>query len=174
MVNNFITDMKQNNCGSADLAEMARQAEDGSYVQKKLQDLQLLLCRYEEKIESRYTDSEDYMNLVLNKIGTSRLISGNNIWIYGFDSFTPKSLSVIGELMTYARQVNVVLTGSEDLSRRDGELFQLSRRVMELQRTRYPGAEKRPYSFKSFRPLQRSRKRRLFRTETGSRQGVSL
>lgn len=132
MVNNFITDMKQNNCGSADLAEMARQAEDGSYVQKKLQDLQLLLCRYEEKIEGRYTDSEDYMNLVLNKIGTSRLISGNNIWIYGFDSFTPKSLSVIGELMTYARQVNVVLTGSEDLSRRDGELFQLSRRVMEL------------------------------------------
>ena len=68
MVNNFITDMKQNNCGSADLAEMARQAEDGSYVQKKLQDLQLLLCRYEEKIEGRYTDSEDYMNLVLNKM----------------------------------------------------------------------------------------------------------
>ena len=57
MANNFITDMKQYNCGSAELAEMAGQVEEGSYVQKKLQDLQLLLIRYEEKIEGKYTDS---------------------------------------------------------------------------------------------------------------------
>lgn len=59
MVNNFITEMKQYNCGSAELAEMAAQTEEGSYVQKKLQDLELLFSRYEEKIEGKYTDSED-------------------------------------------------------------------------------------------------------------------
>lgn len=132
MVNNFITDMKQYNCGSAELAEMAGQVEEGSYVQKKLQDLGLLLRRYEEKIEGRYTDSEDYMNLVLGKICDSELIKGNNIWIYGFDSFTPKALSVMGELMENAARVNVVLTCSENLSERDAELFELGRKVMDM------------------------------------------
>lgn len=132
MVNNFITDMKQNNCGSADLAEMAQQVEEGSYVQKKLQDLQLLLSRYEEKIEGKYTDSEDYISLILDKIGSSQLIAGNNIWFYGFDSFTPKALSIMGELMSAAAQVNVVLTCSEDISARDAELFELGRRVMDM------------------------------------------
>ncbi len=132
MVNNFITEMKQYNCGSAELAEMAAQTEEGSYVQKKLQDLELLFSRYEEKIEGKYTDSEDYINLVLDKISRSRLISGNNIWFYGFDSFTPKALSIMGELMVNAAEVNVVLTGSEDLKERDAELFELSRRVMDM------------------------------------------
>ena len=124
--------MKQNNCGSADLAEMAQQVEEGSYVQKKLQDLQLLLSRYEEKIEGKYTDSEDYISLILDKIGSSQLIAGNNIWFYGFDSFTPKALSIMGELMSAAAQVNVVLTCSEDISARDAELFELGRRVMDM------------------------------------------
>ena len=132
MVNNFITDMKQNNCGSAELAEMASQVEEGSYVQKKLQDLQLLLSHYEEKIKGKYTDSEDYINLVLNKIGNSKLISGSNIWFYGFDSFTPKALSIMGELMSNAAEVNVVITGSEDLKESDAEIFELSRRVMDM------------------------------------------
>lgn len=132
MVNNFITDMKQNNCCSAELGEMAAQVEEGSYVQKKLQDLQLLLSRYEEKIDGKYTDSEDYISLVLDKISRSRLISGNNIWFYGFDSFTPKALSIMGELMANADEVKVVLTGSEDLRERDSEIFELSRRVMDM------------------------------------------
>lgn len=132
MVNNFITEMKQYNCGSKELEEMASQTEEGSYVQKKLQDLHLLLARYEEKIEGKYTDSEDYINLILDKIGQSRLVSGSTIWIYGFDSFTPKALSVMGELMTAASEVKVVLTCSDDLGERDAELFDLGRRVMDM------------------------------------------
>lgn len=132
MVNNFITEMKQYNCGSTELGEMAAQAEEGSYVQKKLLDLQLLFSRYEEKINGKYTDSEDYISLVLDKIGQSQLIGGNNIWIYGFDSFTPKALSILGELMANAAQVNVVLTWSDDLLARDAELFELGRIVMDM------------------------------------------
>ena len=132
MVNNFITEMKQYSCGSKELEEMASQTEEGSYVQKKLQDLHLLLSRYEEKIKGKYTDSEDYINLILDKIGQSELIKGNNIWVYGFDSFTPKALSIMGELMTAASEVNVVLTCSDHPEERDGELFELGRRVMDM------------------------------------------
>ena len=42
MVNNFISELKQYNCGAAELEQISGEVEEGSYVQKKLQDLHLL------------------------------------------------------------------------------------------------------------------------------------
>ena len=129
MVNNFISEMKQYNSGPDELEEVRSQVEEGSYVHRKLSDLKLIFDEYEKAIEGRYTDSEDYIDLFLGKIGKSELIKNNRIWIYGFDSFAPKALSVIGELMTYADEVNVVLSCSFDRNSRDSELFELGRIV---------------------------------------------
>lgn len=131
LVNNFISELKQYNCGAVELAQIADAVEEGSYVQKKLQDLHLLYSRYEEAIAGKYTDSEDYIDLFLGKISQSELIRGNVIWIYGFDSFAPKALSVIGELIGSAEYVNVVLTYSDRPDAADKELFTLTERVME-------------------------------------------
>lgn len=130
LVNNFISEMKQFNCGADELKEMAENVPEGSYTQRKLGDLHLLYSEYEKAIEGRYTDSEDYIDLFLGKISSSELIAGNRIWIYGFDSFAPKALSVIGELMLAADEVNLVLTYDDDKSVRDAELFALSEMVM--------------------------------------------
>ncbi|MBE6025534.1 MAG: hypothetical protein E7229_01330, partial [Clostridiales bacterium] len=100
MVNNFISEMKQYNSGPDELETIKAQVEEGSYVYRKLSDLELIFGEYEKAISGKYTDSEDYIDLFLGKIGKSELIRGNKIWIYGFDSFAPKALSVIGELMT--------------------------------------------------------------------------
>ena len=113
LVNNFISEMKQFNCGAAELAEIAGSAPEGSYTQRKLEDLYLLYSKYEEAIRGKYTDSEDYIDLFIGKIGRSKLIAGNHIWIYGFDSFAPKALSVIGEMLMYAAEVNLVITYDE-------------------------------------------------------------
>lgn len=183
MVNNFISEIKQYNCSSADLRQMenlmmalAEQTtaqekeskdaaagtapvtvlgeketerhdtynaaidapinapfdaaiESKSYLQKKLGDLCLLYEEYEKKIEGKYTDSEDYIDLFIGKIAQSQLIAGNQIWIYGFDSFAPKALSIIGELMRYAEDVNVILTCDDDERARDSEVFQLEQIV---------------------------------------------
>lgn len=129
MVNNFISEMKQYNSGPDELEAVMAQVEEGSYVHRKLSDLKLIFSEYENAIEGKYTDSEDYIDLFLGKIGKSELIKGNRIWIYGFDSFAPKAMSVIGELMTYADEVNVVLTCSFDTQKRDSELFELGRIV---------------------------------------------
>ena len=131
MVNNFISELKQYNCGVAEIEQIAGEVEEGSYVQKKLQDLHLLYSRYEQAIEGKYTDSEDYIDLFLGKISQSELIRGNVIWIYGFDSFAPKAMSVIGELIGCAEYVNVVLTYSDQPGAADKELFALSERVIE-------------------------------------------
>ena len=150
LVNNFISEIKQYNCSSADLRQMENlMMENGlhdtynaaidapvgaviesrSYLQKKLGDLCLLYEEYEKKIEGKYTDSEDYIDLFIGKISQSQLIAGNQIWIYGFDSFAPKALSVIGELMRYAEDVNVILTCDDDERARDSEVFQLEQIV---------------------------------------------
>ena len=129
MVNNFISEMKQYNAGPDELEEVMSQVEEGSYVYRKLSDLDLIFSEYEKAISGKYTDSEDYIDLFLGKIGQSELIRGNRVWIYGFDSFAPKAMSVIGELMTYADEVNVVLSCSYDKESRDSELFELGRIV---------------------------------------------
>ena len=130
MVNNFISELKQFNCGSAELTQIAEALPEDSYAAKKLTDLTLLYESYERRIEGKYTDSEDYIDLFLSKIAQSALIQDQDIWIYGFDSFAPKAMSVIGELMRSAREVQVVLTADHDRSSRDGELFTLPELVM--------------------------------------------
>ena len=129
LVNNFISEMKQFNCGAAEIAEIAKNLPSDSYTRRKLEDLKLIFCEYEEAIRGKYTDSEDYIDLFLAKIGKSELIAGNNIWIYGFDSFAPKAMSVIGELMQYASEVNLVMT-YDDAAKRDAHLFALSEMVI--------------------------------------------
>lgn len=130
LVNNFISEMKQFNCGADELAEIARSVPDGSYTQKKLEDLYLFYSEYEAAIRGKYTDSEDYIDLFLGKISRSELVAGNHIWIYGFDSFAPKALSVIGELMQYAADVNLVLTYDDKREARDADLFALAETVI--------------------------------------------
>lgn len=130
LVNNFISEMKQFNCGADELAEIARSVPDGSYTQRKLEDLYLLYSEYEAAIRGKYTDSEDYIDLFLGKISRSELVAGNHIWIYGFDSFAPKALSVIGELMQYAADVNLVLTYDDKREARDADLFALAEAVI--------------------------------------------
>lgn len=130
LVNNFISEMKQFNCGADELAEIARSVPDGSYTQRKLEDLYLLYSEYEAAIRGKYTDSEDYIDLFLGKISRSELVARNHIWIYGFDSFAPKALSVIGELMQYAADVNLVLTYDDKREARDADLFALAETVI--------------------------------------------
>ena len=130
LVNNFISEMKQFNCGADELAEIARSVPGGSYTQRKLEDLYLLYSEYEAAIRGKYTDSEDYIDLFLGKISRSELVAGNHIWIYGFDSFAPKALSVIGELMQYAADVNLVLTYDDKREARDADLFALAETVI--------------------------------------------
>lgn len=129
MANNFISEMKQYDVSPEDLAEMGRGVEQGCLLQRKLSDLQLIFSAYEERIKGKYTDAEDYIDLYMSKIPESSLIRESDIWVYGFDSFAPKSESVLGQLMVSAANVNVFLTGDRDCG--DQDLFLLTEIVME-------------------------------------------
>lgn len=130
MVNNFISEMKQYNAGAGDLREMAEALKEDSFFKKKLADLELIYSKYEQRIAGKYTDSEDYIDLFLGKIGQSAFVRENEVWVYDFESFAPKALGVLGELMKYARDVNIVMTLDADGPDRDAQMFKLPQMVI--------------------------------------------
>lgn len=129
MVNNFISEMKQFNVAKEDFQRLVNVIPNDSYTKKKLEDLYILFSEYEKKIEGKYTDSEDKIDLYVNNIKKSEEIKESEIFVYGFDSFAPKTLLVIMELAKYAKNVNVVLTYSKEESR-DKELFILGETII--------------------------------------------
>lgn len=124
-VNEFISQVKLNNRGSDDIDRLVETLPQDSYSKKKLEDLNLIFKAYEERIAGKYTDAEDYMNMVLAGIHNSEIIKDSEIWIYGFDNITKKNISVIEALIQTAKNVKVILNYDGEGSK-DEELFQLS------------------------------------------------
>ena len=165
MTNNFISEMKQYNVEPEDLARLKENLDEDSLLAGKLSDICLLFEEYQKRIEGRYTDSEDYIDLYMSKIGTSDMIAESSIWVYGFDSFAPKAVEVLGNLMAAARDVNVFLTFDQNC--RDEELFALTEIVMrnlEKEAARF-GVESRRQKIEAGTGYDRIRRKSLQRLE---------
>lgn len=124
MINNLISEMKQFNTNPMELKRIAEKIDDNILLQKKLQDIQLIYEKYEEYIKDKYVDTEDYVNLFISKMENYDEIKKSNIWIWGFDYFTPKNFDVIRQLIKYSPQVNIVMTFDE--GSRDEEIFKIT------------------------------------------------
>lgn len=131
MVNNLISEMKQFNTSPDDLLDIMADVESTSILHRKLIDIEKIYRKYEELIEGKYTDTEDYLDLFASKIKESRLIRDSEIWIDGFDYFTPKTFKIIEQLMISALDVSIVMTSQNVLSKtRDEGLFDLTRSLI--------------------------------------------
>lgn len=144
MANNLISEMKQFNTTPSDLLQILKETESTSILCRKLKDIHTIYKKYEDLIEGKYLDTEDYLNLFISKIGKSHLIRDAVVWISGFDYFTPKTLTIIEQLMVFAKEVNIVLTAdcppgpggcALPPESRDSDLFDLTRGIMGKLRT---------------------------------------
>ncbi len=130
MLSDFISEMKQYGVDSDTLKAMGEDESQKSDILKdKLKDLSLIFGEYEKAIDGKYTDSEDRLSLYAKAAGEVSEIKETTFWVYGFDSFTPRNLSVIGALMENVADVNVVLAC--DYSPEYDELFALSKIVIK-------------------------------------------
>ncbi|MCH3954168.1 MAG: PD-(D/E)XK nuclease family protein [Eubacterium sp.] len=127
MTNDFISQMKQYGVTPETLETLMKKVQEGSLLQRKMADLLLVYTRYQEEIAGKYTDSEDYVDLYAQQMRRSELIAGSRVWVYGFDSFAPKTLDVLQGIMHAAESVNVVLTKDERC--KDEDLFSLTQTV---------------------------------------------
>ncbi|QOS80298.1 helicase-exonuclease AddAB subunit AddB [Paenibacillus sp. JNUCC31] len=77
---------------------------------EKLHDLLLIYRDYEKELTGLYIDDEDTLTELTERLSESALLQDAQIWIDGFQGFTPQEMSVIGRLMMQASSVTITLT----------------------------------------------------------------
>ncbi|ABO49945.1 UvrD-like DNA helicase, C terminal protein [Desulforamulus reducens MI-1] len=85
------------------------QEAPGSAIRDKLADLSLLYNDLEEFLSGRFTDPDDYLNLLAQRLPGSRTVQGAEIFIDGFTGFTPQEYGVIEQMLGTADRVHVAL-----------------------------------------------------------------
>ena len=113
MLSDFISEFKQQNCSEAQLDNMAAAAAEHPMLQAKIKELSGVIKAYEETIKGIYTDPEDYIAMYVDAIKESKLVAGKQIWIYGYDSITPKFTNAMMELAKAADDVNFIVNRSD-------------------------------------------------------------
>ncbi len=114
MLNDFISEFKQQDCSLEDLQELLAGSGSDPILEAKLRELHGVIEAYEEAIRSAgFTDSEDYISRYVSAIRDSKLVRGRTFWIYGYDSITPKFADAMMELAAAAESVNFVVNRSD-------------------------------------------------------------
>lgn len=109
-VNMLISEMKHSEVSVDMLREVSESLEDSSFLKYKLKDIVTLFSLYEEAIAGKYLDSEDYITFYGDKMLDSSLVAASDVWVYGFDTFTPKNMLVLERILKTARSLNIVMT----------------------------------------------------------------
>lgn len=89
--------------------EQFREQAGESPLADKLQDLSLLYQDFAEFLQDRYTDPEDYLSLLADKVARSALIPGAEVWVDGFTWFNPQETAVLAQILGCAAGVTVTL-----------------------------------------------------------------
>ena len=114
MLSDFISEFKQNECSEEKMAEMLEDGNTDPLLRSKLREVASVLSAYEEALSGTYKDSEEYIDDYIDAIRDSRFVRGKNIWIYGYDSITPKFTRAMLELAAAADSVNFILNRSDE------------------------------------------------------------
>lgn len=130
LLNALISDMKLYQVTPERLTDVLGGLSDTGYLKYKLSDIQAIYAEYQRLIEGKYLDSDDYIDFYGDKIMHAPMVAESEIWIYGYDTFTPKNLLVIGNLLRTAKAVNIVITYEAE-----NEIFQLAGYVTERLKT---------------------------------------
>ena len=94
---------------SPELLSEATQELSGLPIGDKLHDLALVYQGFEKFLQDRYTDPEDYLTLLAEKISHSDILRNAEVWIDGFTWFNPQEAAVVAKLMQTAARVTVTL-----------------------------------------------------------------
>lgn len=88
----------------------------------KLHDLALILGDFRAYLQDRFTDPDDYLNLLARGLRESQRLRGARVWVDGFQGFTPQEFAVLASLFRVAESVVVTLClDTRDLARWDAE-----------------------------------------------------
>ena len=125
----FLAGLKQRAVGIDDFKQIQDRIEKNSLLSRKVHDVTLIYQHFNDYLQERYIDSEDYINLFIEKMPSSRYLSTSRIWVDNFATFSPQSIRILEQLITVCPETTISLTLNNDKDRRDEDLFILSRKT---------------------------------------------
>ena len=128
-ISQLMADFKQHHIRPEDLQLDAVFAEmTDQIIKQKLEDISIIYQRFNQYMEGRYIDSEDYMALLMEKLEHYTFLKNARVWIDGFTTFAPQTLRIIEKIMVMARDTTICFTLDPDTTdKTDLDLFQYQR-----------------------------------------------
>lgn len=130
-VEQMITEFKRYCVSPAEIEKLKSKLDTEKKSQllvDKLSDMQMIYEDIEKYLVHKYIDSEDYLQLLAEKISKSSYLQDAVIYIDGFHSFTPQELLVISKLMKKCQEVTIALTVDTEHEQQllDKDLFHMT------------------------------------------------
>lgn len=125
LINELITEMKQFNILPQELMDVTLNHEKDIILTKKILDICKIYEKFNNYLEGKYIDSEDFINMLIGKINNTLPLKDSVIWIDGFDHFNPQILTLVEKIMSIACEVNFNFT--MDANGSDQDLFDVTR-----------------------------------------------
>jgi len=127
-----ISEFKRYNLSAEDLRVtwgLLKEDSTDAILLNKLHDLQLIYNELEKSLINKYVDSDDYLNIATEQLPKWNNLQESEVWVDGFDSFTPQEQALLSVLMCHAKRVTVTLTLDriyEEPAPRDLTLFRVT------------------------------------------------
>ncbi|MBO5245178.1 MAG: exodeoxyribonuclease V subunit gamma [Selenomonadales bacterium] len=132
----LIKEFKSYNISPNDIAEAA-EGLAGTELSAKLTDIAGLYGDYQTAVDASYTDSDDALLRLAEKIPTAELFRGARVWIDGFRWFNPREVGVLSALLTAGIDVTVTLCLSDADSAERADETDIFHRQWETRRKLY-------------------------------------
>jgi len=94
---------------SEQLEKMVASSTDEFLLEDKLHDLHLVYREFDTLMATKYLDEDVYLSHLANKLQFSSLSKGAELWIDGFNGFTPQELEVVVQAMMHFENVTITL-----------------------------------------------------------------
>ena len=114
MLSDFISEFRQNECTRAKAEAILEDEDADPLLRSKLREVMGVMDAYEEAASGKYMDSEEYIDDYIGAMAGSSMLRGKSVWIYGYDSITPKFARACLELSKAADSVNFILNRSDE------------------------------------------------------------
>ncbi|WP_110954893.1 helicase-exonuclease AddAB subunit AddB [Anaerosinus massiliensis] len=104
----MIEEFKSYGIDSAHLKDVVA-ALDDSPLKDKLEDLSFVYQGFTAGMEGHYTDAEDCLNLLAERLPNAKMVQNAEVWIDGFRFFNPQESAIICSLLKMANTVTITL-----------------------------------------------------------------
>lgn len=110
IISELITELKRYDINPEILNMIYNKIPEKELLSGKLQDINLIFSRFDSYLHEKYIDTEDQLQMLIDKLDSYRNLHNTEIWIDEFSTFTPIQYKVIDKLLKKALKVNITLT----------------------------------------------------------------